>query len=592
MANKKDLKEIEEIPSAMRDAIAAHEAGKPITLDNILTGTEWDGVKQELKEKGMAMFRDNDGKDRFLAVNVDAEGRVMDVAAAIPRNPGRAYDFVDQITDFQDTNATETDRQDAIALFHRIARIDGTTNNALNKLAALMAPEGSFKVRSVRGQRGKAGDKVSEELETLLNWWKDNVNARSDGGVINGDRGLSAFVVQGTRLLMTEGDHIARYPFSRVNVPRLGKAYNLPMVMQTFSAQHIEIPSGLESTNAEILYWTPPQEFISLLENNDDPNLKKYLDKLVPAKVRSALISDKRYFLDPDLLMHIKFRATQVDAFGVSLIEPTLPEIRYKRALDALELTVLTNIMARAVIIKVGSDNEKSAYHKSEVTSARLGMLQRLMRNVGPSATILWGGPDINVVEVSAHSALLDIVPRMQMAERRHLMALGLPAVLMIGEGSDGKAAGFAASLGVAAELAEVQNQYRQSFIQLAEKIGAQNKFAEIEVTWEWKDNLLEDRQAAAELLLKMFDRGLLSPETTLEEAGFDPAAETVRQQYAVRQGHKKEVYGPPKASLPNVGGAGGDSNGGGGDGRPTNEENPNKDPREGKETKKAEENK
>lgn len=592
--NPKVLEQIAELPDAMKAALADRKPGTPVTLETLLAGNEWEGTRRELRDKGMSLVRTNDGQDRFLAVNFAPDGSVMDMAAAIPRNSGRALDFVQQIADFQDAlSEDQTERAEAVALFHKIARADGTTNNAINKMAALIAPAGKFKVKGVRGQRGKAGDKVSVEFETLLNWWKDNVNSRGDEGVITGDRGLSAFIMQGARLLFIEGDHIARHPFTNVTVPPLGgRKFSLPMNLQTYSAQHIEIPSGLESTNMEIMYWAPPQEFVRLLDQTEDKNLKKYLERLIPAKVRKELKDTGQYFLDPALMIHIRHRATQVDAFGTSLIEPTLPEIRYKRALDALELTVLTNIMARAVIIKVGSDNENSVYHKSEVTASRLSLLQRMMRQVGPSATILWGGPDINVVEVSAHSALLDIVPRMQMAERRHLMALGMPAVLMIGEGTDGKASGIASALGVAAELAEVQDQYAKAMIGLAEKIGTENNFKDVEVVWEWTNNLLEDKQAAAELILKMYDRGLLTPETALEETGFDFDAEQIRQADAVKEGHKAEIFGPPKASPNNPSGQGSERNGGGGEGRPTKKQSADPDPRSGKETRSPVENK
>jgi hypothetical protein len=595
----KKLDAIEELPEPVRLWLKDRENGDtaPRTLEQIFVGSDYDGIRIDLKEKGMAAFRDADGADRFVAVNLGPDGRVMDVAAAIPRSAGKAYDFLNNLADFRDLLMIDKQtRKDAVALFHKIARADGTSNNAINKLAALMAPEGSFKVNSVKGQRGRSGDKVAVEAQAALNWWKDHLNANSTEGVITGDRGLTAFIMQGSRLQFIEGDHVARHLWADgVKIPNLSKTWSLPMNLQTFSTQHIEIPDGLEGTNTEIMYWVPPAKFINLLQNPQDPNLKKYLDKLVPSKVKNALIKDKRYFLEPDLLIHIKHRATQIDTYGVSLLEPTLADVRYKRALDALELTVITNLMARMVIIKVGSDNEKSVYHKQEVSSARLGLLQRMMRNVGPSATILWAGPDIDVVEVSAHDALLDIVPRMQFAERRQLMALGLPAYLMVGEGSDGKAAGLASALGVAALLGEVQQQYTQALRTLAERILLENGYEEIDVVWEWHNNILEDKQAAAELILKLFDRGVVTPETVLEETGFDFGAEETRQADAVAQGYKEKPFGAPlylTETMANPAGLGGGDQNGGGQGRPTKKQNATPDPRAGKETKSQDPNK
>jgi hypothetical protein len=598
MADQKDLSEIEQIPSPVKQWLTEREAGDtaPRTLDQIFVGAEHESMRENLREKGYAAFRDNDGGEHFVAATFDDAGRVMDMAAAIPRSAGKAYDFLNEVADFRQLLTDgKQQRKDAVALFHKLYRADGTTNNAVNKLAALISPHGSFKVRGVKGQRGKAGDKAATELQTALNWWRDNVNARDEDSVISGDRGLAAFILQGTRLQLIEGDHIARHlwPKKAVQVPQINKPFTLPMNLQSMSVQHVEIPEGLQGTNTEIMYWRPPASYIAILRNTIDPNLKKYLDKAVPAKVRTELFTKQRFFLDPSLLIHIKHRATPVDVFGVSLVEPTLSEIRYKRALDALELTVVTNLMARAVIIKVGSDNENSVYHRQEVSASRLGLLQRMMRNVGPNPTILWAGPDISVVEVSAHDALLDIVPRYAMAERRHLMALGLPAVLMIGEGGDGKAAGFAAAMGVAAQLSEIQYQYAQAFKSLAERIALENGYEEVDVVWEWHDNLLEDKQAAADLILKLFDRGLVSPETALEETGFDYGAEETRQADAVALGYKDAPFGIPlSAATNNPGGVGSDTSGGGGQGRPPQSTTTNTDPRKMKEKKTPVENK
>lgn len=580
--------QLQRFPEPVQQYLTDRAAGtvKDTSLDAILPGNEWAGVRGDLQRTGVASYRDQAGKEAMLVADFASDGKVMNIAAAVPRNPGKAYDFMQQIADFQDLlTSTSQGHNDAVDLFHKIYRNDGTTNNAINKLAALISPEGSFKVRSVRGQRGKAGDKVAEELQTALNWWKDNVNVRGEEAVITGDRGLTSFILRGVRLALIEGDHIARHvwPSKKINIPNL-KPFSLPMNLQTFSARHIEIPSGLEGTNFEILYWAPPATFVQQLRNPQDENVAKILDKMLGSEVKSALIADGVYLLDPSLMIHIKNRGTGVETFGESIIEPTLSDIRYKRALDALEITTITNLINRMVIVKVGSDDHESVYHKQEVSAARLGLLQRLMRNVGPSSMVLWGGPDIEVVEVSAHNAILDLDERWRIAERRQLMSLGLPAVLMIGEGSDGKATGFSAALGVAAQLREIAYQYEQAMKGIAERISLENGYDEVDVIWEFNENLLVDQQAAADMILKMFDRGLASTQTAMEELGFDYDGERLRQETDVANGYKDEAFGPPKSvtSLKAVAGdEGGENNGGG---APPSTERTETDPRDKKE--------
>jgi hypothetical protein len=203
-----------------------------------------------------------------------------------------------------------------------------------------------------------------------------------------------------------------------------------------------------------------------------------------------------------------------------------------------------------------------------------------MMRQVGPSSTVLWAGPDIDVVEVSAHNAILDLDDRYRIAERRLLMSLGVPAVLMVGEGGDGKAAGFAAALGVAAQLQEIQNQYAAALTALATRIATENGYDDIDLVWEWNENLLENKEAAANMILKIFNAGLLSTRTALEELGFDYDAETARQNEDVSNGFREEMFGPPKAQLTtNPSGAGGESGG-----RPPRTEQVNTDPRTNRE--------
>jgi hypothetical protein len=461
-------------------------------------------------------------------------------------------------------------------------------NVSIKRFASLIAADGGFKVRSVKGQRGKPNDKQLVEATDALNWWKENVNARPLDSVISGSRGVKSFITKGARLCLIEGDHIARHVTTDgIKIPNLSKTWSLPMNLQTFSAQHIEAAEGLEGTDVELLYWVPPAKFIQTLRAPKDPNVGKALKKLLGTKVAAALLKDGRYLLDGALLMHITNGGTGTEVFGESAIEPALPSIRYRRALDALEMTVITNLIARMVIIKVGSDNEASVYHKQEVSASRLGLLQRMMRNVGPSATILWAGPDIDVVSVSAHDALPDLTDRYKLAERRILMDLGIPAMLLIGEGGDGKAVANAAALAVASQLRELQDQYAQGLKSLAERILVDNGYEEVDVIWEWKENLLDNKAEAAELILKMHAAGLADTQTAIEELGFDFKAVETRMQADVTNGYREKAFGPPLAAQKPPAPGEGD-----GAGRPSKAENPTPDPRAGKETKSPESNK
>jgi hypothetical protein len=185
-----------------------------------------------------------------------------------------------------------------------------------------------------------------------------------------------------------------------------------------------------------------------------------------------------------------------------------------------------------------------------------------MMKNVGPSATILWAGPDIDVVEVSAHDALPDLSERYKLAERRLMLDLGIPSMLLSGDTND-KQSAYTAAITLSGMLKEIQNQYAQALRSIAELIAEQNGFQEVDVVWEWKRNILDDPQAAATLIVQLFSTGLVSTQTALEELGLDYDAEVARQQADVANGYKDQPFGPPAgAVLPNPGGVGGDTGG------------------------------
>lgn len=583
----------QELGEYLDQAHALRTEGKSpplVSLDELFPDKLHTGIKNQLKSGEIVNLTDEGGTPHFVGADIDSQGNVFTVAAAIPRNPGRSERFLQQVSDFMDSNMERADR---IQLYHSIYKAEGLVNNAINKAAALVATEGSFKVRYVKGQRGRPSDKRAEELRLLLQFWAENVNARATDAVVTGTRGVKAIISQGARQALIEGDNIARTNWTNVNVPVLkGASYSLPMNIQFFSAAHIEIPDEIVGTGIELLYWVPPSEFIQSLEDPKDENVKEYIDKLIPPEVQQELISKERYFLDPALMIHIKHRGTGTEAFGESMISAAMSDIAYKRALQALDIVTIENLINRLVIVKVGSDNQASVYHKQEVTARRLQLLQRMFAKIGPSATLLWGGPDIDVVEVGAHNKILEMDERYKIADRRIRGALGIPAVLLTGEASEGKAAGWAATVGSAAQLKELQDQYAQMLRTIAERIAEENGFEDVDVVWEFHQALLANKELNANIALKAYAQGLYSTQTALEELGQNPEAEEVRQAEDVSRGFKHEPFGLPMGVLTtNPTGVG---EGKGDRGRPTNEERPDADadPRENQETQTTEENK
>ncbi len=542
-------------------------------------------IATSLLNEGTAEIRNSQGVTVVLGAGFNTNGDMITTAAAIPRTPGKSENFLKEVEDFS-TNLTG--RKELLDLYDTVYRREGVVNNAINKSAALVGTEGKFKVRYVKGKKGISGDKRAEELSIILQFWQENVNGRGPDGAVTGDRGLTAFISQGTRLALKQGDHFGRQNWDNVDIPILKKTFSLPISLQSFDARTIEIPEGLEGTGIDLFYWVPPSNFIDTLKEPQDENVKEHIDKLIPPEVQSGLIADGKWLLDPALMIHVKHRGTATANYGESMIEPAMTEIAYKRALQALDMVTIENLINRLVIIMIGSDDKESVYHKQEVSGTRMSMMSNMLRKVGPAATIIWPGPDIEIKEVGAHNAILEMDERYKQAEIRIRNALGVPSALLSGDSGDGKAAGWAAIVGLAAELTELRNQYKQIFRTIAERIALDNGYEDVDVVWEFSQELLTNKEQHVSMIMDAFKGGALSFQTVLEELGFDFDAEQVRMIEDVALGRREELFGPPRAfEQPDP--MGGESPEGE-DGRPPGGDTV--DPRKDKETQKTTENK
>jgi hypothetical protein len=580
---------IADFVSATAKAKALGQAPSPVTLEQLVTGESNQSIRDDLRKDGVASFRGRDAQEHVLGVELNAQGHVMSVAAAIPRTPSKAQDFLNEVADFKvNTGVREVD----VLLYRRIYFAEGLVNNAISKVGALIANSGSYKVKRVKGQRGKGGDKRAEEFRTLLMWFAENVNASGLNSVITGGRGLKAFVSQGARTALIEGDHFCRTNWSKASIPTLsGATYSLPMNIQTFGGDVIFVPPEAIALNVEWIYWRPPRSIINSLETPKDPTLKPIFDKYIPPDVQAELQKTGRYLLDPALMGHIRHKGQMNLMFGQSFVAAAMSSIAYKRALQALDIVTIENLLNRLLIIKVGSDKPESAYHKQEVTAKRVTMLQNLMKKIGPSSTIIWAGPDIAVEDTGANGKIWEMDGRYGIANAAIRSDMGTPAAILTGEGADGKASAIAAIVAVSAQIQELQDEYAQFLKTLAERIAEENGFEDVEVTWEFAPNPLIDRGETVTQLLKGYQLGAV-PIRTLIEAGYGldyEAVETLMSE-EVAKGYRAKMWGAPegvldaKAGGDASGNPSGDGGGGGNQGRPpggppdprNNKDNPN----------------
>ena len=450
------------------------------------------------------------------------EGKEIVAMAALARDPGRTQDSLDIIADFAPTAGSSRVQQ--INQYRKIYETEALISNAVNKIAALIGVGGGFRVR--KAKKGKAR-KAVDQLQAVLDYMTDHINASPEYGVVTSERGLRSVIHTGVRQALVEGDWMGRQQWTQVEVPGEG-TFALPITIQTISMTQLEPVHVQLAGLGELWYWSPDSKLRELLTTGDpnNPEVTKLMKKLVDSKLRAALTKDTKVLLEPALLMHVKHRGFATSPFGESLIEPAKLGIRYVRSVTAADLVSMENVINRLTIVKVGSSDPKSNYSKPDVAAARTALMQSFFEEVGPSMLIIWQGDDVDVVDVGAQQSLLDLEERFKIGDHKVKSALGLPDALLFGSTGEGSSAGWASVIGATAQMQELANGFASVLTGMGERVAAENGFDDIELVWEYDKSLLTDNMQTRTQNRADYAMGLVSIRAMIAAQDRDPDAE------------------------------------------------------------------
>lgn len=510
-------------PDKILDAI--RRQGNRMLLGDLFHGDQYASVRKAIKEVGRYQH-DKQRKTLHVQTRPIAgtdEHEILGIAA-VSRDPGRSETFLDSIQDYQPSGK---DRAALVEMYWRIYRNEGIINNAANKLAAALSAGGEFEV--TRAKKGKAR-KATEQLLQILTYWVKNVNSAAVSAVITGARSLPAVTKQVVRQALVEGSWIGRTVWTSAEVPNLG-SFDLPMNIQSITTAEIKPVEQLVGTGIELFYWTPPSTLINELEKPSLPEIRKVLQQYVPRDLVTKLKKDRQVLLDPALMAHIKHRGMDTEAFGESFVHAALAAVAYRRSIDQLDTVTMQNLINRLTIVMVGSAKDpRSPYAKPDVAAARAALMQSFFEEPGPNMTIVWSGDDVEVKDVGAHTGVLDLDTRHVIADNKVKIAIGVPDALLSGSSAEGKAAGWAAQLGLAAQIDELQSAIEQAWTTIGERIALENGFTDVEITYKFDRSLGLDQVEERNQARNDYTTGVLSIRSYLKAIGVDPDAEYVQK--------------------------------------------------------------
>jgi hypothetical protein len=565
---------------------ATREQGK-LTLSELLPGPENAALRESvvagnsIKPKGAK--REMVIKTRQIGSSKEHE--VLAVAAVVVRDPGLTQDYIDAIQDYLPTSGRSKEQQ--VRQFWTIYQNEGIINNAINKIAAILSAGGHATVRNAKAGKQR---KAKETLQAILDDFVLNVNNSPLDGVVTGSRGLKSLTQQAVRQALVEGDWFGRTIWSQHQVGTYG-SFDMPMTIQSVTSAQIEPAKEFQGTGAELFYWKPPASLIQQIQKPTNKDIADQVKKFVQDKdILNQLKKNKKAFLDPALLMHLKHRGIDANPFGESFIQPTLNGLAFKRSVEALDFVSMESLINRLTIVQVGAGGKDSKYSDPSLSATRASIMQAFFDDPGPNMTIIWQGDDVKIQDVGAHSQLVNTDDRHKIALSKVKDGMGVPDALLSGSTGDGKAAGWAATIGAAAELEELQNGFATSYTTICERIAVENGFQDVDVIFQFDNSLMADKAEEWNQARQDYVAGAFSIRTYLELRGRDAEAEY--NQMCTEKGLTagtalwKDAFAPPQG-LPGQGKDGAPPGQGGGNtspqGKPPGTPNPPDTPKEKK---------
>lgn len=512
------MADITDIPGVQTQVL-----GGTMMLEDLFSGDEHARLRQDIIATGKFAPR-HSNKELRIQTRVLEDGRHEIMAlAALSRDPGKSADYISSIADFADLGSKPTTNLTTkVKQYKEIYKNEGIINNAVNKTAALIGVGGRYKVRHAK--RGKMR-KAIEDLQMILDYFTVNVNNSPLGGVITSERGMKSIIHNGVRHALVEGDWVARQQWTKANLPAVGNV-SLPLTIQTISMVNLE-PVAELSGLGELWYWKPDSSLSQLLINGSKvKEINDVVKRLVDNKTKEELKKNNRVLLTPALLLHVKHRGFATDPVGESMIEPAKLGIRFSRALTAIDLVSMENVINRLTIVQVGSADPKSPYSKADVAAARAALMQSFFEEVSPSMVIVWQGDDVKVQDVGSQQSVLDLNKRYEIADQKIKMALGLPDALLMGNVGNGSGASWASMVGAAAQMQELANNFAAVLTTLGERIAIENGYDGVDLVWEFDASLMADYKETRTQNRADYLAGAVSLHSLISATGRDPNAE------------------------------------------------------------------
>lgn len=488
-------------------------------------------------------------EDRELMISSKDVHDNFAIASVIPSNIDDGITYLKEVKAYNDTSG----KNEIVDICWKLYENEGIIGSTIDTLIDLAITRGT--IENVK----------DEEFQKVLDYWAENVNsliseeeintlegAKTSQIVgVNNDYGLLSLCENIMLDYLVTGDAIIYENWvADVEVPEIG-TFTLPKKILLYDIKNVTIEQNTGSIGSEIVKVKISDEVLTIIKNKKDPRNQSVIDSLSPEVLKLIQKGETEIPLPPILTTHFK-RKGFGRQYGIPYLKKAFSAISAKRRLQALDEATIAGMIQRLTILMVGHKDPASPYHIA--TPQRVATLKNALKKLPANKMIIWGGPDLDVIDIGPDGKVLSFENRFTDADDSISLALGVPRILIDGSTSGASSRDWIVVIKTVSSLERIRSMLKTRIDRWLRYIAVKNGFNEEYPRWRWSVMNLKDERVARTLIMKAWEDGLVGRRTSLNFLGWD-AKEIIEDQIKEKtEGINEQIY-PPNVSFSSKGG-------------------------------------
>lgn len=433
---------------------------------------------------------------------------------AVPRNHPTSQQY---LADYKSYNSSDKTIADQMNLARKLYIHEGIIGTVIDTYIDLSVTE--LKIENIKN---KKLDFLVQDLFKNINKIDNNIS-----------KGIGPVMRAFAKDFYLCGNVFAYTKWKTKNFKKLNEEFYVPISMINIDPTIIEIPK-------ESVQFGNKQMFIKLsavLDTKTLLNNKQKLLESLPTKFRNRVKKKQDIPLDPKFVSHLKRRGSPYSGWGVPYLTRAFNAVASKTKIRELDDTTVDGLINSIVIFKIGDPKFPQTFDP-----ARLRAFKALLNQPAPSLQLVWAW-DIEYIQVNPKSDVLNFSDKYKDANNDIIYALGFPVSLLTGIGE--RAGDIWASITFLLErFEEFRIEFRAYLEDIIDRVIEENEFDEED----YRINLIRpkiNKEDLRNIILAFYDRGLISKNTALREAGYIRDDEVTHRKFEKKE--IDEILGKPE---------------------------------------------